>query len=164
MDIQELYKHYLYELASLDNRISITEKPFTSGNINGATGGISSYINENKIEIVIDSLMNTELKLSVLFHEYGHALHYIRLGFTKVYSMKLYENDKWEFLSEYEAFKYQIQKMKEVHDRGICDDSELLKKMISKLYFRMSNDSNKNYQSALLKLSKEDLWIDCNTI
>ncbi|MBK7970285.1 MAG: hypothetical protein IPK08_15835 [Bacteroidetes bacterium] len=90
-----------------------------------------------------------------MLHEYGHILHYQKLGAKEVVEIKDNDPDKWVTLSEFEAFKYQLSEIMEITK---STDTTILKDMMQRLEQRRLYNSDSRYRAALNMLFNEDIW------
>lgn len=108
--------------------------------------------------ILIDENLNFELKLSILYHEYGHILHYRVLGMEQMQMLREQNDYEWVVKDEYEAFKYELRCLMNTKI------SYLLRNSIFRLIQRFDIEGNNAYREALSQLYKDEEWIDYRTI
>ena len=124
---------------------------------------ITNFENDNASEVIIliDSSQNVEIKLCVLFHEYGHALYHQHLGGREINNRKAKSDEKWVIDDEYEAFKNQLI---EIYKIALAAGIEILKNMMQRLDKRRISDNDSRYRAALNRLYNEPIWKECMTL
>lgn len=105
--------------------------------------------------IFIDNKLSWEQKINVLFHEYGHVIHKQSLGNHEIMQIKRKSDFDWNVLAEFEAFKYQLIKIKELEEEGKFN---MLSNLINELEGIASNEPNEAYRNAAVNLMATDLW------
>ena len=159
------YKQYFEELVQLYQtaiiKINITAdstiKSLNSSTCFGFTE--ASYENDQvkSIVIYIDESLNWGNKIRVLFHEYGHALHYMSVD-PKVAQEKISNSDlAWITETEYNAIQHEITCSKQIYIDG---DKSFLKDTMTIISDRQTN-YNRGYNEAVQKIVQEDLWQTC---
>lgn len=108
----------------------------------------------NSAFILVDCSISIELKINVLLHEFGHYLHYKKIGCDQ--AKQLQQNvDNWIIVDEFEAFKFQLIK---VYTIAIDNDINILRNTMLRLIDRFNNDSDLRYREALNRLFQDEIW------
>ena len=156
--LEKIYNDLVVEIQKEGIPINeVTSVELKRHNPNSEFGFISYNCNGdefNSAYILIDSSISIELKINVLLHEFGHYLHYKKLGCNQV--LYLQQNvDNWVIVDEYEAFKFQLIK---IYAIAIHYDHNILRNTIIRLVDRFNNESNLRYREALTRLFQEEIW------
>lgn len=163
MKIRELYDKTFQRLSNLDKDIHIEEVSdevikLIDENISSGFYTYSKIV-KGKIILLIDKTVPLDLKICVLFHEYGHAKHLANIGEAKANALQQSNFSDWQRDSEYEAIKFQIFEIHNISVHGECEDVDLFKEMMVRLDDRRQRDTNLNYRKAIEKLYNEEPWI-----
>jgi len=112
--------------------------------------------------IFIDKTLDENLKITVLYHELGHAIYNKdNEEETKKYlnhELSKPNKEERQEKSELKAFKHSLIYLHKLAKEG---NTEPLEDTIKRLESRENDDCNLNYRKAITKLKKTEIWEDC---
>lgn len=162
IDYEEVFKKKRLELQN--DIICIREVPSEyikeldpnnsgDGHIDARAYG-NDFIN---IIIYVNKDMTYEKKLRVMFHEYGHALHFIKLGRNEIQRLREQDDYLWNVLTETEAYRNNLEESITIYHEG---NAEFLKNTIKEL----ESVSFPPHSEAIANIKKEQIWSQCLNI
>lgn len=163
--MEEYFKAKLNELHSESIKIHEVHLDIIHSHNSSISDGYNiTFFNQNGFVvayILIDNKLSWEQKINILFHEYGHVVHKQNLGNDGIMKIKRKGDLEWYVLAEFEAYKYQLLKIKELEEEG---KFKLLSNLINELEGIASNEPNEAYKNAAVNLMATDLWQEALSI
>ena len=162
-DYKSLFEYYKSKWETDVIRISVESKErikeIDPAYIYGGT--LAKFTSEGLlIEIVIDDQLGWEMKLRIMSHEYGHALHYASINVAEA-ALQM-ENDKIGYISEME---YAATLFELTFSKAMCElgDKQFLINTMSTIT-QKENADLPGFNEASQKLQRQPIWGECNEL